>query len=138
IVIPEAQNSESLRREPSGSLLILFDRPCMLTTIDLDDQPRLQAGKIEDVGAHRNLAPEAKPFHLLVAEPHPQSLLGIGHCGPEPPSALNLRARGHLEARSDSGLRCTAHPSRMRTPASELPGTPGSYRLRRTRRSPAL
>ncbi len=74
----------------------------MLAAVDLDHQPSLQAGKINDVWTHRNLPAEAVAIDLLPAESDPETDFSIGHLGAESTGTLNIGARGgvhvgHLE-----------------------------------------
>ena len=60
LAVPEAQNREAVPLQPSGPLLVSL-QPCttgVFTSIDLNYQPLIQAGKIDDVGSDGMLAPE--------------------------------------------------------------------------------
>ena len=94
IRIPEPEHSEALRDEPPCAPLVLFDCPGVLASVDLDHQPSLEAGEINDVGTHRNLTTETVAFDLRPTESPPQQGFGIGHVRPELPSSLDLRACG--------------------------------------------
>lgn len=50
----------------------------MLPTIELDDQTVVNADKIGDERAERNLATEFQTEQTAIAQPRPQSLLDIG------------------------------------------------------------
>ena len=50
----------------------------MLPTIELDDQTVVNADKIGDERAERNLATEFQAEQTAIAQPRPQSLLDIG------------------------------------------------------------
>jgi hypothetical protein len=49
----------------------------MLPAIDLDDELRLGAKEIDDIGPERMLAPEAETFELFASQARPQPDLGI-------------------------------------------------------------
>jgi hypothetical protein len=53
----------------------------VLAAIDLDDQPRLEADKIEDVAIQRRLPFELQPFKLPAAQCLPQQVLGLRRVG---------------------------------------------------------
>lgn len=45
--------------------------------IDLDDQLRIEADKVEDVSIQRHLPLELQPFELLVAQRLPEQVLAL-------------------------------------------------------------
>jgi len=53
----------------------------VLTAINLDYDPRVQAHEIDEVGTQRNLTAEAVAVDLLTSQSHPESELRIGHFG---------------------------------------------------------
>ncbi len=59
-VIPEAQDAKSSARQVVGSLLISHDSVLMLATIDLDDQPSLQAHEVDDEALEGMLTSELR------------------------------------------------------------------------------
>jgi hypothetical protein len=59
--IPESQDTVVVLRQPSVADAIRFALR-VLSTIDLDDQSRLSAYKIDNVGTDRLLPNELKPF----------------------------------------------------------------------------
>ena len=61
LAIPEPQHPEALRPEPQVTSLVGGALLIVLTTIDLDHQPGLEAGEVRDVRPNRGLAPETRP-----------------------------------------------------------------------------
>jgi hypothetical protein len=55
----------------------------VLAAIDFDDQMRLYADEVDDVGTHRNLATKVVPSDLVAAYTHPEIDFSIGHPGAE-------------------------------------------------------
>jgi hypothetical protein len=53
----------------------------VLTAINLDYEPRLQADQIDDVRSHWQLTAESVAVDLLTSQPHPETELGVGHFG---------------------------------------------------------
>jgi hypothetical protein len=51
----------------------------MLAAIDFDDQPRVQAGKVDNVVVDQYLPTEAKPIDLALAQEAPQGALRVRH-----------------------------------------------------------
>jgi hypothetical protein len=49
----------------------------MLATVNLDDQTRIEADKIGNVGADRKLSPERRAVEPMSTEAKPNSLLGF-------------------------------------------------------------
>jgi hypothetical protein len=72
IVIPEAQDAEAFRLQPSVTASIPL-RLCfrVLRAIRFDNELRSVAHEVHDVDANRLLASERKAFHLPGAQPRP-------------------------------------------------------------------
>jgi hypothetical protein len=87
LIIPEAQNHESLFAKPRLTHCVPVRLHGMLTAIYFDDQSRLGTKKIHDVGADRNLSPERKTLKTMGAESTPNASLGRSHIVPQGPSA---------------------------------------------------
>jgi hypothetical protein len=78
VVIPKAQHSEFILREP----IIAFDisnRIGVLAAIDFHDQSLFEAKKIRDVWPDWNLPPELERCKPPVFQGKPELALGIGH-----------------------------------------------------------
>ncbi len=87
LVIPETQDQITLGHQPGVSHPVLCTTQ-MLTPIDLDDQPGLQAGEIDDIRADGYLSSKLVASELPATQPLPESALGIGHVGAQVPRAL--------------------------------------------------
>src|SRR6476620_955614 len=57
VVVPEAQDRPPVRRQPSVAPLVALALG-VLPTIGLDEEPLLDAQKVDDVGSDGNLPPE--------------------------------------------------------------------------------
>ena len=79
VIVPEADDAIPARLEPIGARLTFFG---MLSAIDLDDEFRLGAKEIDDIGSERMLAAEAETFELFSPQARPQPDLSI--CRGEP------------------------------------------------------
>jgi hypothetical protein len=90
LVVPEANHPPSLLFQPSGPLQVSVVVG-MLTAIDLDRQPMLEAGEIEDERTDWMLTPEFVVLQLPPAENRPKAPFGIGHLDPQ----LARFATGH-------------------------------------------
>jgi hypothetical protein len=66
----------------------------MLAAIDFDDQPRVQAGKVDNVVVDRYLPTEAKPIDLALAQEAPQGALRVRHIVAEAACVLVWHRRG--------------------------------------------
>ena len=71
IVIPEPHHLKTERLKKLGALRIRLHLPHMLPTIQLHNQLRIQADKIDHIAPHRPLPAKTKLFNLLVAQPIP-------------------------------------------------------------------
>jgi len=76
-VVPEAQQAPALLAQ-SVIAAVVFAGDCMLTAIDLDDQPRFDTGEIDDIRRDWKLPPEP-PSERIAPQLPPKQLLGIGH-----------------------------------------------------------
>jgi hypothetical protein len=82
LVIPKPQDSKSLSFKPGRSRLIVFSCVPMLPAVDFDNQPCLQAHKIDNVGPKRMLAAKAQSRNLAPAQLLPKHPLRIRHGAP--------------------------------------------------------
>jgi hypothetical protein len=64
----------------------------MLTTVDLDNDPSLEASEIGDIWSDGNLAAKAVGFDLFSAESKPEAYFSIGHLLAEPAGSANIGA----------------------------------------------
>jgi hypothetical protein len=78
IVVPKAHNPETGCLQPSRRHGSPSASPAVLAAIDLADQARREARKVDRVRPERDLAREAKAIELPVAQSRPQALLGLG------------------------------------------------------------
>ena len=75
IIIPETEDLESLGFQERGAFGVA--RLAMLATIDLDDQHRIEASEVRDIGQQAVLETELEPVDLAVADGLPEFLLRI-------------------------------------------------------------
>ncbi len=90
VVIPEPQNTETLRREP-----LISDRIGagfgMLTAVRLDDEMCVITNEVRDIRPDWHLPPELRPGELAIAQNAPEPMLGVGHVVAEVTSPANRR-----------------------------------------------
>ena len=77
VVVPESKDAEPLRAQISitASVAGTFG---MMTPVSFDDEPVLQAHKIDNVMVDRHLALELERRETLCAEDLPQPMFGLG------------------------------------------------------------
>jgi hypothetical protein len=68
-----------LRLQPRITLSIHIGRVCVLSAIDFDNQPRIQAREINDVFSDRHLLAKAMTIDLLSPKQKPQGALRVRH-----------------------------------------------------------
>jgi hypothetical protein len=78
IVVPEAQDREAIRFERHRARSISIDRKVVLASIEFDNEPSLEACKVQDEITVRVLAAELAAFDLTAAQALPKPMLGIG------------------------------------------------------------
>jgi len=76
-MVPESKDSKSLLLQIGVAHAITDNLLCMLSAIDLDDQPRLHATEVCEVGTDRMLPPKLRSPKLTAAQVPPQGLLRI-------------------------------------------------------------
>ena len=76
--IPEADYAKTMFGDDGGALRVSRRGIRMLATIDLDDEPALEAGEIGDVGTDLDLTPKLQPLDLTVAQLRPENSLRLG------------------------------------------------------------
>jgi hypothetical protein len=82
IMIPETKDTEPcLFETPIAHSIPLIIR--MLTAVDFDHKPDIEANEIQNEAFVRMLAPEFAAFDLTIAQNRPNTPLGIGHIGAE-------------------------------------------------------
>lgn len=81
IDIPEADDTAAMRFEPARADFIVTDLLFigMRRTVDLDDQSRLGAEEIRDVGSDSSLPPETETGEPLAAQQQPKLAFAFGH-----------------------------------------------------------
>ena len=82
LVVPEAQNPESLTGEKSRADFITFG-VCVLPAIDLDDERMREANEVHDITADRLLSTKLGSSQLAAAEEVPHHFLGVRHIAAE-------------------------------------------------------
>jgi hypothetical protein len=78
VVIPEAENPITLRRQPPIALDIAGILG-VLAAIDLDDKASLMANEIDDEATDQSLPPKAQAVEAMRAQRRPETMFGIGH-----------------------------------------------------------
>ena len=71
IIVPEADDAESLLLRPPCASLVGFNLSRMLAAIDFDDQPSLETQKVDDIGSKRDLVAKTRPIDLLASQSRP-------------------------------------------------------------------
>ena len=87
VIVPEAENLETFGFEEGRPLGVTCF--AMLPAIDLDDQHRLQAGEVDDVGQQAVLEAEFEPVDLVVAGGLPELFLRVGSVAADSVSGLS-------------------------------------------------
>src|SRR5580692_2941667 len=75
-IVPKSDHAITTRLKPECPRFAVI---CMLSAINFDDELRLRAKEIDNIGPKRMLATEAEAIKLLSAQTRPQPNLGI--CG---------------------------------------------------------
>ncbi|HEX4106261.1 MAG TPA: hypothetical protein VHX92_08510 [Rhizomicrobium sp.] len=83
LIGPKPEHAKTIAFEPGGTPHIMrhLSSFAVLTTIDLDHQPRGQANEIGKIWPKRKLAAEAQPIDLFAPQRLPESFLGIRRIG---------------------------------------------------------
>src|SRR5207245_1121732 len=79
IGIPEAQHPEAVSNQSRCAPLVAFDLFGVLAAVDLNHEPSLQAGEIDEVRTDWKLTAEAVALDLLIAQADPEPDFSIGH-----------------------------------------------------------
>jgi hypothetical protein len=79
VVVPKAQHAIASRSEKRGSRRICAGACHVLTPIDLNDDPPLVTGEIDEIGTDGRLAAKMKFLSEQGAQMPPELSLGIGH-----------------------------------------------------------
>lgn len=79
LVVPETQNPVALAVQPSRPRLVPDAPPSVLTAVDLDHHPRLDADEVDDEATDWVLAAELEAVQLPLAQLRPEQPLGEGH-----------------------------------------------------------
>jgi len=79
LVIPEPQHTIPALFQPLSSLLVVSGASHMLPTINLNNQPRFQAHKVQYVATQGMLSAESIASDLLLSKVLPKSTFGISH-----------------------------------------------------------
>ena len=77
-MIPEAQNTKTLRVQPLCSFCILLRFDSMLSAVGFNDQRFFVADKIDDKATDLFLPTKLQAFQLLGTEVAPKQALGVG------------------------------------------------------------
>jgi hypothetical protein len=83
LIVPESHHLESLSHQEQGAFCVTRRLLDVLPTIELDDEPPLDANEIHDVAADGHLAPKLVTVELPIAHAIPQPLLRIGRSVPQ-------------------------------------------------------
>ncbi len=91
--IPKADYCEAVALDLSRTLGVIIGFPAMLASIDLDDQPAVDANEIEGLAEQRNLPAELEPVETAVAQQRPENVFWLGGLPPKPSRELALLGR---------------------------------------------
>jgi hypothetical protein len=96
VIVPKAQHCHAARAQPIVALLIatLLEWFIVLTTIELDREPKLRAIEIQCVRTCGMLSPEAEAVQLARAQLAPHLCFNISRVLPE------LSGAGRFESRA--------------------------------------
>jgi hypothetical protein len=72
LIVPESQNSKTTLCEDGAAYCVDFDAIPMLATVDLDNEFRLDANKIDDVTIDRNLPAKLETAQAARTQACPQ------------------------------------------------------------------
>jgi hypothetical protein len=78
IIVPEPDNAVATRVQPRRPGSILLPLHVVLPAIDLDNQPRVETGKISDEVADGHLATKLEPTDLPLPQGRPQLAFRVG------------------------------------------------------------
>ena len=76
VIVPEAKNRKALRPQESVAPLVVFTFR-VLRSVGFDDEPALEADKVDDVRIDDELPFEFERGHASVAQHRPEALLSI-------------------------------------------------------------
>ena len=81
VIIPEAQHRPSIGFQPCRSGGVITDGLVvrMLAAIQLNNQPFIRTGKVNDIASDGNLSSEAKAFQPMGTHRIPELQLRFGH-----------------------------------------------------------
>lgn len=89
VIVPETQQSVALRLKDLRTRSILFELFVVLSPVDFDDESRLEAEKIHNIGSNRRLPTKSMAVDLLAAQSRPQSPFGLRQIATELASNAN-------------------------------------------------
>ena len=87
-IIPESNHPEALRVQPVGAAIIFLGLLSLLSAIQLQDQPVLEADEIGDEWTDLSLSTESASIELTMAQVIPKVLLRFGHVLSKVPGEL--------------------------------------------------
>jgi hypothetical protein len=79
LIVPETHHPIAARRKPGIAHTVSIDVVTMLSTIDLNDELRVEAREVDDVMTNRYLSAKSKAFNLSLPNAMPERAFGIGH-----------------------------------------------------------
>jgi hypothetical protein len=79
----EPEHPKPATLQPGSPSTVVFDLSIVGRTVDLDQQPRLEAGEVGNVRTDRRLPPEPVTSKLAAAEARPEQPLHPGHAAAE-------------------------------------------------------
>ena len=78
IVIPEPNHSKTFRFQISRPLSIAGKLRCMLSAVEFDDKPLLEADEVDDVRWNRMLSPKYESPEIAIFQMQPNPRFGVG------------------------------------------------------------
>ena len=82
IVVPEANHAPSDGSHVRRPITIVLGLPCVLSTVELDDQPAFSANEVGKIGADLILTPKLAAAQAAVAQVEPKPCFGIALISP--------------------------------------------------------
>ena len=95
VAIPESQHAKSSCFNLAIPARILVLLLLVLAAVQFDNELRLQASEIGDVGADRDLPAKSKPTELTPPQKAPQMTLGVGDLMSQPACSLLCNGIAH-------------------------------------------
>ena len=104
LVIPEAGDAPSGESEPLRAPTVIRSALDVLSAVELDDEPPLDAREVREPRTDRMLTTEFVPMQLRSAQPMPETLFRVSGGPPQIPRELDAPHPGPLPAMRGEGV----------------------------------